>query len=293
MNRTLIALAGSVLLLIGLLFALASGSRDSDTGRKSASGTANSLVLFCAASNRAVMESIRVDYEQEFGTTIQIQYGPSQTLLSSIEVSGTGDLYLPADESYIAIGIEKLLIAEVFPLATMRAVVAVPRGNPKAIRTFNDLLRSDVRLVQANPELAAISKVVKQSLQSSGKWEPLARATIAFRTNVNDVANDLVIGAADAGLVYDAVLSSYKDLEAVELDELSTVISDVSLGIISSSKQPQAALHFARYVAARDRGLLHYEKYGFAVKQGDLFHEWQATKDGSTVGDSRIGDNEQ
>jgi len=273
MNRTLIAIAGSVFLLIGLLFVLASGSRGSNTGRNSTSGTANSLVLFCAASNRAVMESIRVDYEQEFGTTIQIQYGPSQTLLSSIEVSGTGDLYLPADESYIAIGIKKSLIAETLPLATMRAVVAVPRGNPKAIKTFDDLLRSDVRLVQASPEMASIGKVVKKSLQASGKWDQLAKATVAFRTNVNDVANDLVIGAADAGLVYDAVLSSYKDLEAVELDELSTVISNVSLGIVASTKQPQAALHFARYVAARDRGLLHYEKHGFFIKKGDVWEE--------------------
>jgi len=274
MNRTLIALASSVVLLVGLLFVLAGdSSRGSNTVGKSTSGTANSLVLFCAASNRAVMESIRVDYEQEFGTTIQIQYGPSQTLLSSIEVSGTGDLYLPADESFIEIGIEKSLIAEVLPLATMRAVVAVPRGNPKAIKTFDDLLRSDVRLVQASPDMAAISKVVKESLQASGKWDELAKATVAFRTNVNDVANDLVIGAADAGLVYDAVLSNYKDLEAVELDELSTVISNVSLGIVASSKQPQAALHFARYVAARDRGLLHYEKNGFVVKKGDVWKE--------------------
>jgi len=274
MNRTLIALAGSVVLLVGLLLVLVGdSSRGSNTGHKSTTGTANSLVLFCAASNRAVMESIRVDYEQEFGTSIQIQYGPSQTLLSSIEVSGTGDLYLPADESFIEIGIEKLLIAEVLPLATMRAVVAVPRGNPKKIKVFDDLLRSDVRLVQASPDMAAIGKVVKKSLQASGKWEQLAKATVAFRINVNDVANDLVIGAADAGLVYDAVLSSYKDLEAVELDELSTVISNVSLGIVASSKQPRAALHFARYVAARDRGLLHYEKHGFVVKKGDVWKE--------------------
>ena len=64
-------------------------------------------MLFCAASNRAVMEAIRADYEREFGRSIQIQYGASQTLLSSMEVSGSGDLYLPADDSFLEIAREK------------------------------------------------------------------------------------------------------------------------------------------------------------------------------------------
>ncbi|MBC7968415.1 MAG: substrate-binding domain-containing protein, partial [Fuerstia sp.] len=69
------------------------------------------IIVFCAASNRAVLEAIRADYEKEFERSVQVQYGPSQTLLSSIEVSGTGDLFLPADDSYLAIGREKHQIA--------------------------------------------------------------------------------------------------------------------------------------------------------------------------------------
>src|SRR5204863_4671942 len=57
------------------------------------------LVVLCAASNRAVFEAIKADYEQEFGTQIQVQYGPSEALLTSLEISRTGDLFLPADAS--------------------------------------------------------------------------------------------------------------------------------------------------------------------------------------------------
>ncbi len=42
------------------------------------------------------MDAIRSEYEREFNRSVQIQYGPSQTLLSSIELSKTGDLFLPA-----------------------------------------------------------------------------------------------------------------------------------------------------------------------------------------------------
>ena len=229
------------------------------------------LLLFCAASNRAVMESIRADYETEFGRSVQIQYGPSQTLLSSIEVSGAGDLFLPADDSFLQIAAEKHLVVEQIPIAKMYAVIAVGKGNPKAIATLADLLRSDVRLVQASPDAAAVGKVARHTLQTAGLWESLEKATIAYRTTVNDVANDLTIGAADAGIVYDAVLQSFPDLEAVRVPELDAAVSQVSIAVTAAAKHPTEALHFARYVAAKEKGLKQYAENGFQVADGD---EW-------------------
>ncbi|MBC7822087.1 MAG: substrate-binding domain-containing protein, partial [Planctomycetaceae bacterium] len=69
------------------------------------------LVIYCAASNKSVLEAIRGDYERDYKTPLQIQYGPSQTLLASLEVSGSGDLYLPADDSYLALARERKLLA--------------------------------------------------------------------------------------------------------------------------------------------------------------------------------------
>ncbi len=271
MNRTSLAIIASGILVVGSLYLLASG------GARSGSATFDSkqpIVLFCAASNRAVMELIRADYEQEFGRSVQIQYGASQSLLSSLEVSGTGDLYLPADNSFIDVALQKELVAEMFPLATMKAVVAVRKGNPKSIKTVDDLLRSDVRVIQADPDAAAIGKVVREALRSANLWDKFSAVVIASRTTVTDVANDIKLGSADAGFVYDSVLHSYPDLEALQLDETSAIRSQVSLGVLASSKQPRAALHFARYVAARDRGLVHYAQQGFTVANGD---QWADT----------------
>ncbi len=270
MNRILFAVLGSAVVLVATMFLMGR----SDLNRRSSSlGNGEPLVMFCAASNRSVMESIRTEYEKEFGRSIQIQYGPSQTLLSSIEVSQTGDLYLPADDSYIEFGKQKSLIAEVLPIAKMRAVVAVERGNPKAIKSLSDLYRKDVRLVQASPDSAAIGKVTRDSMTSSDEWKRLEEATIGFRSTVADVANDVAIRAADAGIVYDAVLHSYPNLEAVDLPELALVQSQVSIGVIQSSRQVASALHFARYVSAKDRGLLHYAKHGFQVNGGDVWED--------------------
>jgi molybdate transport system substrate-binding protein len=270
MNRILLAVLGSLAILLASVFLL---GRSDSARRSSNHRPTEPLVMFCAASNRAVMESIRVEYEKEFGRSVQIQYGPSHSLLSSIDVSRVGDLFLPADDSYIELAKQKSLIAEVIPLAKMKAVVAVERGNPKGIRSLNDLWRKDVRLVQANPDSAAIGKVTRDSMANPDDWKRLEEVTIGFRPTVADVANDVAIHAADAGIVYSVVLNSYPTLEAVELPELANVESQVSIGVIQSSKQAAAALHFARYASARDRGLMHYAKLGFQIDGGDVWED--------------------
>ena len=77
----------------------------------------------------------------------------------------------------------------------------------------------------------------------------------------------MLVGAADAGIVYDAVLHSYPGLEFVSIPELAGVQSKVVVGVVNSSKQPSAALHFARYLAASDRGGKRYEEFGFAAEK--------------------------
>uniref|UniRef100_UPI0035622407 substrate-binding domain-containing protein n=1 Tax=Stieleria sp. TaxID=2795976 RepID=UPI0035622407 len=178
MNRTYILMAGSLVALIGIVLLLGDRDKPSTSGR--------AVMLYCAASNRAVMESIREEYEQEFDRSVDIQYGPSQTLLSSIEVAKQGDLYLPADDSYLKLGKEKGLVAEEIPIAKMQAVIAVPKGNPKSIQSLDDLLREDVRVVLASPDSAAIGKVVRESLSEVGRWDSLDKATKAYRGTVNE-----------------------------------------------------------------------------------------------------------
>ncbi len=282
MSKTGVAMLASLLALAGMTWALMKSdvrrtstppdSSQPDSATKQENSASTEISLFCAASNRAVMEEIREKYEAETGRRVVIQYGASQSLLSQIEVSGTGDLYLPADDSFLKMGREKKLIAETLEIATMTCGIVVPKGNPKGINELSDLFANDVRLVQANPDAAAIAKLTKQITTASGLWDQLDKATVAYRTTVTDVANDVLVGAADAGIVYDAVLHTFPDLQFVEVPELAAGISQVSVGVIASTSQPAAALHFARYLSARDRGLKYYEAHGFKTAGED---EWQ------------------
>ncbi|WP_146390216.1 molybdate ABC transporter substrate-binding protein [Allorhodopirellula solitaria] len=263
MNRTIILLAG-LLAAVPVLFYLLARSESARDHTPSGLGTGNSpITIYCAASNQAVMEAIVADYRRQRGGNVFVNYGPSQGLLSQIEVSRTGDLFLPADDSYLHMAQRRGLISEMFPIGTMRAVVIVQRGNPKAIHSFDDLLRDDVRWVQANPEAAAIGRITELTWQRLGLSKAAEAATAAYRGNVTEAAADVVIGSADAAIVYDCMEHNYPGLDIVELPELKTAVSQFGVGLLSTSRHPAAAKQFVDYVTSPEHGLVRYREYGF------------------------------
>ena len=230
-------------------------------------------MVYCAAGLKPPVEALVQAYEQESGARVQLQYGGSGTLLSNLRVARRGDLFIAADQSYLDLGRSNQVVAEILPIGTMRAVAAVRRGNPKHIASLADLVREDVRIALANPDAAAIGKLTRELLERSGEWTRLERHARVFKPTVNEVANDVKLGAVDAGIVWDATVKLYPDLEPVELRELAGALEKVAVGVLSFSQQPAAALRFARYLTARDKGLHEFARAGYQVVAGDTWAE--------------------
>lgn len=261
MNRLMIAGSVSLALMFVLLWLLL---RPAPVliPNDPATQAAPPLMVYCAASSRPVMEVLRADFAKETGAIVEVQYGPSQGLLAGLEISRTGDLYLPADDSYIRIAREKGLLTNEQPVAEMQVVVAVRSGNPLRIGALSDLLRDDVRLVQANPDLAAIGLLTREALAPAGKWDSLAARTTSFRTNVNEAANDVLVGAADAAISYDVVVQAMNGLEAVSLPEFEKVQAQVVAAQLTFSQQPDLAGQFLAFLASAP-GQQRYREFGF------------------------------
>jgi ABC-type molybdate transport system substrate-binding protein len=119
--------------------------------------------------------------------------------------------------------------------------------------------------VQASAETAAVGKLTLDTLSVSGLSGPLDRVTDVVRTSVTEVANDLVIGSADAGLIYDAMSVTYPQLHIVRLPELDSAIATVSIGLLRGSRQRERAMDFVDFLTAADGGLAVYREFGFEV----------------------------
>ena len=60
--------------------------------------------------------------------------------------------------------------------------------------------REDLRIVLANPGAASVGRFAKKVLSESGHWQAIASRALAMKPTVNELANDLRIGAADVAI---------------------------------------------------------------------------------------------
>ena len=231
------------------------------------------LTFYCAAGMKPAVAAVVSEYEERYGVVTQVQYGGSGTLLSSLQIARIGDLYLAADETYLERASDMGLVAETLAVARMRPVILVPKGNPEDIYTIDDLLREDVGVALANPDAASVGKNAKRILTATGHWAALSTHARVFKPTVNDVANDVRIGSVDAGIVWDATANQYDDLDGVRVPEFDAETMQITIGVLQTSEQPTDALRFARYLAARDRGLRVFDTHGYEPADGDPWDE--------------------
>jgi len=261
MNLAKTAFLGSIALLIGLTVLLYSQM----TGGRALAP----LVVFCAEALRVPMEAIKIDFERETGQPVELRFGASQTMLAQLALTKDhakpGDLYLPADDSYLSVAREKDLIAEVVPLATMRPVVVTAPGFDRSIKTWSDVVAPGVKLGIANPDAAAIGKVLRDHLQQQGLWDAVTKQQPSLLGTVSDVGTAVQLGTIDVGVIWDSIVRNYPKVKAVEVPELKGVSAQVPIAVTKCSAQPTQALRFARFVAAKDRGLEHLKKHGFQI----------------------------
>ncbi len=228
------------------------------------------LVLFCAAGLLQPAQEIAADYEKEYGVKVNIEPDASGTLLSKLRVTpARADLFLAGEEDYLRDARSMKLVAEIFPVVHQHLVIAVKPGNPLKIAGPADLLRPAVAVVLPNPETAAVGKVARRVLTQSGQWDGLsarirdAAGRMSLAGTVTEAAQAVKLGAADAAIVWDATARQFGvDLVEVPLFEQQGV-EQATLGVTAATPRPAAALHFARYLTARDRGEVVFGKHYF------------------------------
>lgn len=272
-NSGMAIAGGSILFLAVMLGLLIYSPPKEKTQTLTTANEDDALVMYCAAGIKPPVAAAAAQFaEEEFGIPVHLQYGGSGTLLSNLQVAKKGDLYLAADTSYIEIAREKGLLDEAISVARMHPVIMVKKGNPKKIQSIDDLLKADVTFALANPDAASIGKLTKKKLTEAGKWDAVSRSARVFKPTVSEISSDVLLGAVDAAIVWDATVNQHPEKASmVDVPEFSGTIKNVTVGVLNSSDKPQKALMFARYLQAPEKGQKQFAEKGYETVQGDAW----------------------
>lgn len=159
-----------------------------------------SLTVFCGSASKPAMEEIAARFERETRIEVDMVFGGSGTLLSQIELSRQGEIYLPGSPDYIVIGNRKKLLVEGSEriVAYLVPAIITPAGNPANVHSLRDLARPGVRVGIGNPETVCLGLYAVELLEANGLLEQVMKNVVTFGASCSKTANLAAMSQLDA-----------------------------------------------------------------------------------------------
>ncbi len=224
-----------------------------------------SIMVYSGAGMRKPMEEIGRLFEQRYGVTVNYNYGGSNTLLSQIELTHQGDVYMPGATMYIERAKEKGFIDYEQRVAYHIPVIAVPEGNPANITSLYDLARPGVKVVLGDPKACAIGRLADRILEKNGLLDAVDANVIARTGTVNELVVYISMRTADASIIWKASLAGTEaKTDMIEIPEEQNIIKVIPIGRLRFSTSKDIAKKFVDFVTS-DEGKAVFEKYGFTA----------------------------
>ena len=239
------------------------------------------LIVFAAASMTETMNQIAEMYKTLApNVTLTYNFDSSGTLKTQIQEGAECDLFISAGQKQMnqlditadpEVNTDKLdfvLEDTRVNLLENRVTLCVPEGNPKGIKSFDDLAEklkagsvlmamgnSDVPVGQYTQKILAFYGLDEEKLAKDG--------VITYGTNVKEVTTQVTEASVDCGVVYctDAFSAGLTPVDYATKEMCGQVIYPAA--VLNVSGNQEAAKEFLAYLRT-DEAMKVFEAVGFA-----------------------------
>ena len=239
------------------------------------------LIVFAAASMTETMNQIAEMYKTVApNVTLTYNFDSSGTLKTQIQEGAECDLFISAGQKQMnqlditadpEVNTDKLdfvLEGTRINLLENRVTLCVPEGNPKDIKSFDDLAdklkegsvlmamgNSDVPVGQYTQKILAFYGLDEEKLAKDG--------VITYGTNVKEVTTQVTEASVDCGVAYctDAFSAGLTPVDYATKEMCGQVIYPAA--VLNISKNQEAAKEFLAYLQT-DEAMKVFEAVGFA-----------------------------
>ncbi len=212
------------------------------------------ITVFAAASLTESFEQLAAEFEAAHpGVEVALSFGGSATLASQILEGAPADVFAAADEATMQrVADADATAGEPQVFATNVLALAVPAGNPGGVTGLADLADDDLAIALCAPEVpcgAAAATV----LDAAG----ITAAPDTLEQDVKAVLTRLVLGEADAGLVYRTdVVAAGDAVEQVEAEGTDAAVNAYPIAPVGRAESATAREFIAFVRSDAGQGVL-------------------------------------
>lgn len=215
------------------------------------------ISLYGAGGPHTALIKVAKLFTKNTGTKVNVHFGPERKWTEDAKknadiIWGTSEQSMTAFlENYTSFDSK-----DVEPIYLRRAVIAVQKGNPKKITSFDDLLKPNIKVV-------VVEGAGVYNTSGTGVWEDVAgrKGSIedvkALRKNIVNFAKGSGAGfkafknGADAWITWTHWVKTHpKDADMVELSKERVIYRDLS--IVSNDKADKETKNFMTFLISTD-----------------------------------------
>jgi len=223
---------------------------------------AKSILVYSGAGLSKPMTEIGKVFESKTGIKVNYNFAGSAQLLSQMELSKEGDVFIPGDLVDMDKAKEKGFATDYKKVVYHIPVIGVPKGNPAQIAELSDLAKPGVKLVIGDEKSCAIGKLAVNIFKKNNLWPAVEKNIVAKDATVNEVVTHTAMKQADASIITEDNGINSKDIEMIAIPESQNLIETVPVGALTFSKQAEAAKQFVEFVASAE-GKAIFKNMGF------------------------------
>jgi len=240
--------------------------------------TSKKIVVFAGSAASPVYNETVPMFETKTGITVEIHLGGSGSLLSSMQITKTGDIYIPGSPDYLLkannSGVINLNTTQTKILAYLVPAIIVQKGNPKNITTLEDLAKPGITIAIGDPESVCVGLYAKELLEANGLWNAVSPNIVTYAQSCEATAALIPTKAVDVVIGWNVFYDWTPDkadivwITPTQIPKISYIPGVVSV-FATDKTTPQSFLDF---IASSDASAI-WAKYGyFATEQDARVH---------------------
>lgn len=228
------------------------------------------LIFHAGAGQRSSLEECAEIFRGKHpDVTVDYCFKGSGYFLADMEVSRTGDLYMPGEEFYMLQAVERGHITGYDPerdiAGYFMTVIVVPRGNPGNIARLEDFARPGVKVGLGDPNACAIGVWHEKIFSKAGIWGQVQSNAVMNAKCIPELGNACQLRAIDATIVWAPLAILYmNDVDIIPIEREFRALIKLPVGIVSYTTHPETAMELKNFILSSE-GKAAFQRHAYTV----------------------------
>lgn len=237
--------------------------------------TNKEIMVFAGSASKPVLDEAAQTFEKQTGIKVYINYGGSGTMLSQMELSKTGDIYIPGSPDYL-VKSERNNITDPNStkiVAYLIPVISVQKGNPKNIQQLADLVKPGIKVGIGNPSTVCLGLYSIEILDKNNLLADVYKNIITNAESCDKTATLLSLKSVDAIIGWDVFHCwDPENIDTVYFKpEQISRIAYIPAAISTFSKDKVSATEFIDFLIS-STGQDIFKKWGYLTNKSEALN---------------------